>query len=343
MQIILSFVFQSDPQLQAIISALSIMVPLVLEQSFKQRRYSESQKSLPEQKTVRGNSFRADLLRHLGYDNDDVMSSSNRNAAVKLTCMASGVSSSGMDNIRAAHIIPAVSELKDIAKLNLTERDVDNVRNGLLLSKQIERAFDAYEISFVRDPLHRSSLVMKFWNPESQWKEKPLFKDCDRNIGEFEGRALNLRFVDNRAGCHIPFLRGLAYQAFQAYLKWNFLKTCTVPDDYTSDNSLSSGFNQERLVYLQYQAVRDAQREEKQQQKRQLESAEDGDGGGEEGSVRDDSGFESDENRVDSEGEDVPFHQVIPVAAELGRAADDDDELADQSENNPSNKRRRQL
>ena len=114
-----------------------------------------------------------------------------------------------MDNICAAHIIPAESELRDIAKLNLTEQDVDNVRNGRLQSKEIERAFDAFEkISFVKHPLHHSSLVMKFWNPESQWKKKLLFKHCDRTIGEFEGRVLNLRLVDNREGCHIPFLRG---------------------------------------------------------------------------------------------------------------------------------------
>eukprot|EP01036_Dinobryon_divergens_P030918 gene30918-40242_t len=241
----LEIVFQSDLQLQAITNVLSILVPLVLEQSFKERRYNaEWKKWGPEQKTEQGSSFRAGLLRHLvGY----------------------------RDNIRAAHIIPVESEPKDLAELNLTERDVDNVFNGLLLSKQIERAFNAYEISFVKHPLHRSSLVMKFWNPRSQWKEKPLFKVCDRTIGEFEGQVLNLRFVDNRVGCHIPFLRGLADQAFQAYLKWNFLPTlmCTMPDDYTSATSLLSGFNRERMIYLQYQAVKDAQREEKQQQKQQ--------------------------------------------------------------------------
>eukprot|EP01035_Chromulina_nebulosa_P031916 gene31916-42577_t len=199
---------KSDEQLQGLYNAFSVLVPTVMEQSFKQRRYVESKTSASEHKTERGDHFREDLLRHLGYCLNN--SSSNRNAAVVLTCMASGEASSGMDNIRAAHIIPAKSDHLDIAKLNLTEKDIDSVRNGLLLSKNIERAFYAYEISFVKQPLTQL-LTMQFWNPHSAWKAKTLFASSSRTIGEFEGRVLDLKFKD-RDGSHVPFLRGLAYQ-----------------------------------------------------------------------------------------------------------------------------------
>ena len=118
---------------------LSILVPSVM---VKHRRYTESKTSASEHKTERGDHFKEGLLHRLGYCLNN--SSSSRNAAVVLTCMASGEASSGKDNIRAAHIN------EDIAKLNLNEEDIDSVRNGLLLSENIERAFDAYEISFVK-------------------------------------------------------------------------------------------------------------------------------------------------------------------------------------------------
>jgi len=53
--------------LQGISNVLSVLVPIVMDQSFKQRRYAESKTSASEHKTERGNNFRDDLLRHLVY------------------------------------------------------------------------------------------------------------------------------------------------------------------------------------------------------------------------------------------------------------------------------------
>jgi hypothetical protein len=129
-----------------------------------------------------------------------------------------------------------------------------------LLSENIERAFDAYEISFVKHPLTQS-LTMKFWRPDSPWQTKPLYTGSTRTIGVFEGRVLDLTFRD-RAGFHTPFLRGLAYQAFQAHVKWRYIPSCRkLHFDFTSDDSLSV-FNKERMVYLQFKAIADAEQAE---------------------------------------------------------------------------------
>ena len=194
--------------------------------------------------------------------------------------MVSGVASSRADDIRTAHIIPALSDLQDITKLNLKEADIYSVRNGLLLAQNIEMAFDAFEISFVKLPLSTNTLVMKFWNPASPWKAKPLFADCSSTIGDFEGQELKLGFVDGREGHHVPFLRGLAYQAFQAYTRWLYRPGGSItnaPDEYrTSDDALSV-FNRERLLNIQYQAIRDAELLEQQQLSEQADDDDDDD------------------------------------------------------------------
>jgi hypothetical protein len=88
--------------------------------------------------------------------------------------MVSGKESSKEDDIRAAHIIPAVTKHVTLRDLKLTSDDLDDVRNGLLLAHGIEREFDTLGVSFVRHPLRIGVLIMKVWSTTA--KSTTLFK-----------------------------------------------------------------------------------------------------------------------------------------------------------------------
>lgn len=164
--------------------------------------------------TERGPEFRQKLLISLGYLSSTSSTSKVRNAELK--CMVSGVESSERDAIRAAHIIPAVTSFDALEALNLTEEDIDSPRNGLLLAFNIERAYDSLWLSFVRHPI-LDVLVLKVWNID-RFRDHPVFQEAKMTIKNCINRTLDLSRV-NSSVPHNPFLRGLAFQAYNAYIK----------------------------------------------------------------------------------------------------------------------------
>ena len=54
--------------------------------------------------------------------------------------------------VRAAHIWKLATNGVGLVEFQLNETDVNNERNGLLLSESIEQAFDAKKICFIYDP-----------------------------------------------------------------------------------------------------------------------------------------------------------------------------------------------
>ena len=149
---------------------------------------------------------------------------------VKVKCMISGVESTLPDSICALHILPPqTSSPRLLRMLKLQSEDLHSPRNGLLLAYGIEQAFQQLEVSFVRKPDPNSAknvFVMKVWGAASKHcTTRPLFKTSKLlKVSDYDNAELKLNFVDDRSGCHNPFLRALAYQAFQAYRKWKHLE-----------------------------------------------------------------------------------------------------------------------
>ena len=81
-------------------------------------------------------------------------------------------------------------------------------RNGLLLAKGIEVAFDQLQLSFIKAGLLDDRLMLKIW--DHSIRRAPIFEGSTLLIGSYEGHPLNL-------GAHLPFRRVLFYQAFMAY------------------------------------------------------------------------------------------------------------------------------
>jgi hypothetical protein len=92
---------------------------------------------------------------------------------------------------------------------------------------------------------------MKVWSATA--KSTTLFKGSNIAgvVADYEGAELNL---DYGVGKHKPFLRGLAFQAYQAYLKWNVIDPIAepAPEDYSSH--LSTNFSCQRLLGLKIMA-----------------------------------------------------------------------------------------
>jgi hypothetical protein len=162
--------------------------------------------------------------------------------------MVSGEESSARDAIRAAHIIPAVTKLSTLGALNLTADDVNDVRNGLLLAHGIEREFDSLGVCFVRHPLKLEVLIMKVWSETA--KTTPIIPGSNKMVADFGNSVLQLTSADGSM-IHKPFLRGLAFHAYQSYLKWKVIADIVVgnePADYSSD--LSTPFSSPRVLGL---------------------------------------------------------------------------------------------
>lgn len=136
----------------------------------------------------------------------------------RVHCMVSGLEGNGQE-IVAAHILPADTKSDILKDIPMDRDELVSPRNGLFLAKEIERAFDRLQISFVaKDVLNPECLVMVIW--DERVKETPLWKEyncngqsggsCSVKIGDCENFVLKLRG-------HNPIKRGLSYQAAMAY------------------------------------------------------------------------------------------------------------------------------
>ena len=158
-------------------------------------------------------------------------------------CMVTGVNPPPVQhssNLILAHIMPRSTTriIREYVTIQLS--DIDSIRNCLLLSFNIERAFDELDISFVPsdNPFQADKFKLTVWNDTI--RKKPIFPGALQLIGEYDNSALNL--VMNTvtvadAKLHNPFKRALSYQAYMAFRKWSKIDpTIEMPVD--SDISL---------------------------------------------------------------------------------------------------------
>jgi hypothetical protein len=111
--------------------------------------------------------------------------------------------------VKAAHLLPRRTKLDTMTRLDLKEKDINSVRNGLFLLSSIEAAFDTLRLSFVRNPLGRFEVVI--WDPVLM---DQLLVSTHPKIGTFQTIAHgSLIFeTDER-----PFSRVLSFHAHLAY------------------------------------------------------------------------------------------------------------------------------
>lgn len=136
----------------------------------------------------------------------------------KTVCMLAG-ETVPPDQIKLAHILPRSTKAHIFRKLGMESSDINDIRNLLLLSKNVEEAFDSMKISFVArvNSEFRKELIMHVW--DNSVLEKPIYPGSTRNIGEFIDQPLNLQM--NADQVHMPFKRCLSFQAFMCHWKWS--------------------------------------------------------------------------------------------------------------------------
>jgi hypothetical protein len=113
---------------------------------------------IAESVTSRDDYFRRNLLSHLGYHKP------KKGRGRKLfKCMLTREDGDS-EEIVAAHIAPARSSIRKLATIGMTESDLSDVRNGLLLAKGIELAFDRLQLSFVKSNPLSENLYLHIWD-----------------------------------------------------------------------------------------------------------------------------------------------------------------------------------
>ena len=220
------------PIANAITPIANALCELMVEQN---NLYSKSALG-SEGKSDRGETFRHDLLQSLGYN------PRKRNRSI--ACMVTGESGNGACVV-AAHIVPARSKIRYLLFIGLTPEDVSSSRNGLLLSKNIENAFDALQLSFIRGPVPDDSgapmdgFTLKIW--DDNCRNTPIWAGSDKLIGEYDGCIALQR--------HNPFKRALSHQAYSAFLHFRHELNAMVspPSEYGSDNQ-SKYYKQRKLM-----------------------------------------------------------------------------------------------
>jgi hypothetical protein len=141
----------------------------------------------------------------------------------KTKCMVSGFVGEG-DSVIAAHIVPVKAPSTSLRACGMTFADVNCSRNGLMLAKNIEKAFDKLLLSFVpKDPFHSSSLVLKIWDPELFESKLSVCDNSDITIESCEGQPLMFKgnpLIGEEVAyedASVPFRRALSFQAQQAF------------------------------------------------------------------------------------------------------------------------------
>ena len=149
-------------------------------------------------------------------------------------CMITG-EEGNCERVVTARIAPAVLNVKKLYRLVLTFDDIHSIRNGLLLAKSFEEAFDQLRLSFVHCVIPEEKVApricfkLKIWDSESRLI--PIWKDSQKLIGDYDDHALNLRQ-------HKTFKRALSYQANQRFLHFPhmFDSSEQPPLEYRPDN-----------------------------------------------------------------------------------------------------------
>ena len=182
------------------------IVPIFLKSELsKFNLWTRTAVSSRKEKTTKGDSFRLNFIAHTGG-----LIRCPETKEDKCRCMLSGLLGLG-DQVRVAHLLPAVSTISILTQLGFKEIDTDSVRNGLLLCKGFELAFDQLQASFILGPCQglREGFIFKMWNDCCRNQE--TFPGSGHLIGSYEGQPLILNG-------HEPFSRVLSYQAYQAFM-----------------------------------------------------------------------------------------------------------------------------
>jgi hypothetical protein len=218
-------------------TTLNQLVPLVVNASVESNNlWTHTQ--MKDSETDRNGNYRKVFLEYLGYSNQKRR---------KYPCMLTGQTGYG-ECVVVAHITPAKSKLRILKTIGMRKEDVKDPRNFLLLSKNVELCFDALQISFIKSNPLSTELTLKIWDKTVM--SKPIWKDSKILIGHFDGEKLIL-------GQHAPFRRGLSYQAYQAFLKFNYVDSI-MPLEYGSDPN--SEFSKNRRL-LKDDLIRDIRTE----------------------------------------------------------------------------------
>lgn len=138
--------------------------------------------------------------------------------------------------LKIAHLVPASASSEIRRILKLSDEDIWSFRNVLLLSVNVEVAFDLLKISF-SPTLRRNSYILKIWDADV--KEKLIWDNAretqvglgDHKIGHYEGKELDLIMP---SGTLEPFKRCLSYHEFMCFTK-SELSFVDAPEDFSSD------------------------------------------------------------------------------------------------------------
>jgi len=172
-------------------------------------------------------------------------------------CMITGIEGDGQ-LVVCAHIVPKKVTQADLILLGLRLNFVNSVRNGLLLIKSLEVAFDKCQLSFERvlytdgDGSIRSGLRLKIWDDAIRLQK--LFPESTQTIGTYEGAFLTLGEVS-------PCLRALSYHNYQCWLQLSGELPQT-PEDYSSNSN--NGFS--RMIHLKQAEVMKAEVDEDEEE-----------------------------------------------------------------------------
>jgi hypothetical protein len=108
------------------------------------------------------------------------------------------------EQVVAAHIIPLKTKKATLKRIGIPK--LNTKRNGLVLARNIEMAFDRLRLSFL--PAGMGKFAMKLLDPSVG--EEFIFEGSAKKIGEFDGCLLQHTHGN-------PYKRALSYQAHLAH------------------------------------------------------------------------------------------------------------------------------
>jgi hypothetical protein len=204
-----------------------------------------------KKKTPRKIDMRNAAITH--YYGDKALRGANRGLIA--VCCVTGCR--GFDHeVNAAHILPHGSPKHWDKTLDIKDRD--NVRNIVLLCKNIENAFDKLQLCFLRHKEEPGAYELKVWDKEGL-KDTILYMQHNRNNGSVAFTNGTVEDTDAKSSSLItdydghvfrfaeykhPFSRLLSYHAQESY-KWALAKKWIAsneecPEEYGSpfDNDL---------------------------------------------------------------------------------------------------------
>jgi len=173
---------------------------------------------------------------------------------------------------KLGHIVPRGARKHVRQCLHLRTFEMDSVRNLVMLSTNIEMAFDRLQISFVpRDVLH-DDLVLKIWDDDA--RDVPIFDTAREKIGDFENLPFQFDILRKADVDQYPFRRCFAYQALVAYLKNTDATDAQSPSlERLSNEFNSQDYKNTRDVMLRMHS--DFRRQVQQEVSREREDEED--------------------------------------------------------------------